>query len=491
MATAYNPSIVTSGLTLCLDAANLRSYGPATVEALVVAGGGGGGGSTAGGGGAGGLLYSSALPVTAGTAYTVTVGAGGLGTVRSDVGVAANTNGGNSVFSTLTAIGGGCGYSGRPSGTKVAASGGSGGGAGYYSGNDITTNSPGAGTAGQGYSGGTTSQPSEWGGAGGGGAGGVGGDQTSGANSLRFGGPGLFFPQFLHAGSPSGWFAGGGGGGAHYSGFSLGGNGGGGNGGDGQTYSPTAGTTNTGGGGGGGGYYQYGPGGGAGGTGIVIIRYPGGQKATGGTITSVDGYTIHTFTTSGTFTPGTNWSDILNNSSPGTLTNGPTYSNSNLGSIVFDGSNDYVNMPTTKSASCTFCCWAKTTNLSTSPMLFNAGPDGVGPNLFFYSGIIAWNVWDGASSPFGSSPASVTDGNWHYYVVVNDAASNAKLYYDGTLLGTTTYRNASGNTNLTIGGNTATYMWNGSISNFTLYNRVLSATEILQNFNALRSRYGI
>jgi hypothetical protein len=41
---------------------------------------------------------------------------------------------------------------------------------------------------------------------------------------------------------------------------------------------------------------------GAGGSGIVIIRYAGSQSATGGTITSSGGYTIHTFTGDGTFT---------------------------------------------------------------------------------------------------------------------------------------------------------------------------------------------
>ena len=76
-------------------------------------------------------------------------------------------------------------------------------------------------------------------------------------------------------------------------------------------------------------------------------------------------------------------------------------------------------------------------------MLFNAGPNGSGPDLIFYNSKISWNTWDGDNNPFVSTPASVTDGNWHYYVVVNDASSNAKLYYDGELLGTATYRNAS------------------------------------------------
>ena len=175
---------------------------------------------------------------------------------------------------------------------------------------------------------------------------------------------------------------------------------------------------------------------------------------------------------------------------PGYIINGATYSSDDGGALVFDGTDDYVNAPVTKTASCTFSCWAKSTDVN-GRMLFNAGPSGSGPDLFFYDNTISWNTWDGNSNSFGSIPASVTDGNWHYYVVVNDASSNAKLYYDGELLGTATYRNASANTNLTIGGNTDTYQWNGSISNFQLHNKVLTVAEIQKNYNALKGRYGL
>lgn len=192
-----------------------------------------------------------------------------------------------------------------------------------------------------------------------------------------------------------------------------------------------------------------------------------------------------------TVATGGGWADMSGNGNHGQLVNGVRESSDSLGALVFDGSNDYVNAPVTKTASCTFSCWAKTTTLSGNPMLFNAGPDGTGPDLFFYSGYIHWNTWDGSNNPFASTPSSVTDGNWHYYVVVNDASSNAKLYYDGVFLGSATYRIASNNTNLTIGGTTGSYQWNGSISNFQVHNRALSAQEVQQNFNATRGRYGI
>ena len=188
---------------------------------------------------------------------------------------------------------------------------------------------------------------------------------------------------------------------------------------------------------------------------------------------------------------GDTWYDRSGNGSNGTLVNGVGFDSANGGSLSFDGSNDYVNAPLTKSVSCTFSFWAKTTTISANPMLFNAGASGGGPDLFFYAGRISWNTWDGDNNRFASTPASVTDGNYHHYVVVNDSASNAKLYYDGVLLGTATYKDASANTNLTIGGNIASYMWNGNIASTTIYNRAVTASDVLQNFNAMKSRFGI
>ena len=188
---------------------------------------------------------------------------------------------------------------------------------------------------------------------------------------------------------------------------------------------------------------------------------------------------------------GTTWTDISGKNHAGTLTNGPTFSSDNGGSIVFDGSNDYVNAtPITKPASCTFSCWAKSTNVSTR-MLFNAGANGGGPDLFFHSGIISWNTWDANNNPFGNVPSSATDGKYHNYVVVNDSSSNTKLYYDTELLGTATYKSATGTNTLYIGGTTHTYQWSGSISSFMIYDKLLTESEILQNYNSHKGRFGL
>ena len=255
------------------------------VEALVVAGGGGGGGSHGGAGGAGGLIYNATQAITLGTAYTVTVGAGGAG---GDATPNSGTQGANSVFSTLTSIGGGYGAKPYPSAT-VGGNGGSGGGGGRGA-------AGGTATSGQGYAGGGSSGSApNYGGGGGGGAGAVGADgtTTSGGN----GGVGLSYSITR----TSTYYAGGGGGGTYGGGtLGTGGLGGGGNGG-----AAGNGTANTG-GGGGAGSDSPSVASGNGGSGIVVIAFPtsaglyvypitGSLTYTSST-SSRSGYTVYTFT---------------------------------------------------------------------------------------------------------------------------------------------------------------------------------------------------
>jgi hypothetical protein len=235
--------------------------GPQTtpaVEYLVVAGGGGGGNSyigEAGGGGAGGLLQGI-VPISSGSAITVTVGGGGAGGATN---YAGGSVGQNSVFGNITANGGGggAGYS-----SDNFSSGGSGGGGSQSADAGLS----GQGIAGQGNRGGYENKASVNGAGGGGGAGTIG--LNSYGNYGGNGGAGI-------ASSISGTLTtyAGGGGGASQAGYigGAGGVGGGGNG-HGTVTSPTAGTANTGGGGGGAGDSVGTPA--SGGSGIVIISYP-------------------------------------------------------------------------------------------------------------------------------------------------------------------------------------------------------------------------
>lgn len=273
------------------------------VEVLVVAGGGGGGNDHGGGGGAGGLIYNASYIVSSGIPYSVTIGEGGAGAPAVRSILAVGTSGSNSTFGSLTAIGGGGGGGSSSATGSIGKTGGSGGGGSGYG----TPRTGGSGTPGQGNAGGLGGNNSvDYQSAGGGGASQVGTDGANPAVNTK-GGDGL---QFSISGTST-WYAGGGGGNSSYSSNALYGFGGLGGGGRGATNSAVAesGVANT--GGGGGGANRYSTGGhhavssigasGSGGSGIVIIRYHGSPKATGGSITSVDGYTIHTFS-SGTST---------------------------------------------------------------------------------------------------------------------------------------------------------------------------------------------
>ena len=227
------------------------------VDYLVIGGGGGGAGtqnsgySCGGGGGAGGYRNSynsetsggggsseTGITVSSSTNFTVTVGAGGAGGAASTY--SNGSAGSDSVFGSITSVGGGYG-----SANSSGGNGGSGGGGGYLN------QSGGTGTANQGYAGGSTSgnNATSWPCAGGGGAGGVGGNVTSNASG---GAGGVGLASSITGSSVT---------------RAVGGDGGDD---DANQTAGANGTANTGNGGAGG----EGAAGGSGGSGVVILRYP-------------------------------------------------------------------------------------------------------------------------------------------------------------------------------------------------------------------------
>ncbi len=484
--------IVTNGLVLNLDAGDPDSYTrsqPPFVEVLVVAGGGGGGYlHGGGGGGAGGLIYNSAYQLTNAAAITVTVGAGGSG------GNQLPTNGNNSVFGSLTAVGGG--YGGSEAGPTPGANGGSGGGGSGYS----TAQPGGTGTAGQGFNGGRGAYPDIDGtygsGGGGGGAGAPGTDGKEGQNVSGSAGNGGNGQAYSISGTST-YYAGGGGGGYwgdNLSYYGVGGLGGGGNGGAGTStnLSPTAGAVNTGGGGGGsrGDASQARPGA-AGGSGIVIVRYPGLPAATGGTITYLNGYTIHTFTSSGTFTPYL-WNDLSGNNNSGTLTNGVGFNSyQNGGGLIFDGVDDSVISPppVVGSTGITIIIWFKSLSINSEQVLYDCNYTTNGCILEIYLGKPTFQI----NTTYTQSTSTLLS-NQIYCVAVSKPNSGAGSFYVNAVNdGSTITSNLNiPNSNIRLGATTSTlYPFNGSIYAAQVYNRVLSAAEITQNYNAQKARFGL
>jgi hypothetical protein len=191
---------------------------------------------------------------------------------------------------------------------------------------------------------------------------------------------------------------------------------------------------------------------------------------------------------------GTAWYDASGTGNTGTLINGPTYNSANLGSIVFDGVNDYANIGTAGfsfgAAAGTLCGWAKTNTISGGySWIVSYGTSSTSQSRFI--GIL------NSSYIFGGYGNDITATNvplntWFYLVGVYNGTT-AAIYVNGNLVSgptTLTWDTVANNAQVGRQTNSIEY-WNGNISNTSIYNRALTATEIQQNFNALRGRFGI
>jgi hypothetical protein len=194
---------------------------------------------------------------------------------------------------------------------------------------------------------------------------------------------------------------------------------------------------------------------------------------------------------------GTTWTDLSGNGNTGTLTNGPTYSSANGGSIVFDGTNDYVNIPYNSilNSSTTFTVdfWFKSNNIAPEQVFFsttNAASLSSGYHIQVYQSKIILQVYPGGAYTFSSQTLS---SNTFYNVSVTYNSGNIIYYINGTSAGTANYTFTPSSIDAAIGKftyNNSLYV-NGNIPSLKFYSRALSATEVSQNFNATRSRFGI
>lgn len=192
---------------------------------------------------------------------------------------------------------------------------------------------------------------------------------------------------------------------------------------------------------------------------------------------------------------GTAWTDLSFGKNNGTLTNGPTYSSANNGSIIFDGVDDYVPISSTTgfpfgSSSGTLCCWGLTNTISGGySWTISYGTASTSQSRFL--GINNSTYYFGS---YGNdiTASGVVASTWFYMVGVYDG-TNASMYINSILVSGPTsksWNTVSSSAQLGKQTNGIEY-WNGKIGLCSVYNRALSAAEISQNFQALRGRYGI
>jgi len=181
----------------------------------------------------------------------------------------------------------------------------------------------------------------------------------------------------------------------------------------------------------------------------------------------------------------TAWVDTAGNT-VGTLTNGPTYNSSNLGSIVFDGVDDYVawpNNPLSSLTSITYECWFKFNSS------FGNGFTISGPTLEVY--LQSKNTW--YTDRISRNNFSWTfNTNWNQLVFTYSSGAGASAYINGVSLTVNSGGGLSSQSTLWIGNRiNLDSSINGNIAITRVYNRVLTSSEVTQNFNAQRTTFGI
>jgi hypothetical protein len=196
----------------------------------------------------------------------------------------------------------------------------------------------------------------------------------------------------------------------------------------------------------------------------------------------------------------TAWNDISQGGNNGTLVNGPTFNSANGGSIVFDGTNDHCILPNNINLSAgtgdfTFNSWIYPTNWSLGS--WNA----------LYVTAITNGIWVGknSSNQMVLRAYGVTDlitysilptiNTW-INLTISRIGTSATMYYNGvSVASTTTSQNFTQNTTYVgsdgpIGGSPS--LFSGRISNIVFYKgKGLNSTEVLQNYNATKTRFGL
>ena len=215
---------------------------------------------------------------------------------------------------------------------------------------------------------------------------------------------------------------------------------------------------------------------------------------------------------------GTAWNDISGNSNNFTLTNGPTYTSSDGGAIVFDGSNDYAVSALNQSffqfgtGDYSYGVWVKLDSLVNFASPISSGQasesgswqiDGLlnNSNVFIFKHKLNASG-TGLAFETSSSPNTNT---WYYLFVVNDRSENELKFYVNGTLNTTSSDSNYGSTNVgNFSDATSTYnvlsvaqnrnqnvFLDASIAQVHVYKgKALTASEVLQNYNATKATFG-
>jgi hypothetical protein len=183
----------------------------------------------------------------------------------------------------------------------------------------------------------------------------------------------------------------------------------------------------------------------------------------------------------------------LSKNNNNSILTGTTFSPSNGGTFIFNGTSDFANTQKTSAqlgfydASYTMEAWVYPTNLDGERTMFgtDATDTREGLHLVFRNDEIYQGHYN---SDFGAGTVSIN--NWYQIVYTYNVTNNAcQIFKNGILQGTGSIGSFIGTTSVLIGRweDSTNFSGNGSI--YRIYNSVLSTSQILQNYNATKSRF--
>ena len=190
---------------------------------------------------------------------------------------------------------------------------------------------------------------------------------------------------------------------------------------------------------------------------------------------------------------GTTWKDVSGNGNNGSLVNGTGYSTDNKGTLVFDYTNDYigsfVNSNLGTPSTFTLSAWVRSSNIAQDQNIFNANPPFF---LRITSSTIRCAVYTGTWI-FVNGSITLSSNVWYNLVLTYDQSYvkgyvNSVLDVNSVKTGSPVWGSLN-SIGYTVGGEDAPSVTN--IANALIYNRALTASEILQNYNMTKSRFGL
>ena len=191
---------------------------------------------------------------------------------------------------------------------------------------------------------------------------------------------------------------------------------------------------------------------------------------------------------------GVNWFDISGNSNNGTLTNGPTFNSANGGSIVFDGTNDYViHSSLDLGTVCSWGVWVNYVRAANSSEAFVVLGANLPNRYNLYYDFPTKNFYVGTGDVFRilQYNAGLNANTW-YNIVHTRNGNTVTVYINGVNIGIMTGTSILPSLFRTIGSQgTNSYFSNIRVSGVCYYNKALSVQEVLQNYNALKNRFGL